>query len=312
MLISDAYAIYDDDDGTRLPGIADSDDFQESADDYDNIGAHDWETVVEQLQEYVDQNGLIDVLYIFDLGSTYVDENGNPTGDHAQQFGDTPITPEQIEQIADLLADDAVIILGGCNVAEDADYVEALAEAADATAMASDAPVQYDPQWFDDDFQSQGEWEVYTPDGEEPSDTPEEIGLDTVLPPDGGGGKAGTNEEPVAAIQQIIKPAITLEHAVQIDLFPASNESTGRSTFRPAEEDFIINAAPKASGLGDSEATVRVNFKSLSHPIRPQSVAPTSDEPNLGPVDRYFDMTFSTYGIGGDLLGGLFSTRRNG
>lgn len=176
----DVVAIFDNDDGDRPDGIADSEDFQEAADDYDNIGASDWNDAVQQLEQYVEENGLIDVLYIFDHGTTYVDTDGNPTGDHTQQFGDEALTTDMIDDIAHLLSDDAVIIIAGCNVAQDDEYVQSLADASDATVIASDANVQYDPEWFDDDFQSQGDWEVFVPDGEETTISPSDLGLDEV------------------------------------------------------------------------------------------------------------------------------------
>lgn len=167
----DVVAIFDNDGGDRPPGTADSEDFEEAADDYHKVGTSDWDDAVQQLEQYVEENGLIDVLYIFDHG--YIDS-------HEQQFGDEALTGDMIDDIADLLSDDAVIILGGCTVAQNDEYVKGLANASGATVIASDAIVQYDPKWFDHDFQSLGDWEVFTPDGEEPTVSPHDLGLDEV------------------------------------------------------------------------------------------------------------------------------------
>ena len=48
----DVVAIFDNDDGERSDGIADSEDFQEAADDYDEIGASDWNEAVQKLEDY--------------------------------------------------------------------------------------------------------------------------------------------------------------------------------------------------------------------------------------------------------------------
>src|SRR5690606_37388770 len=125
----DVVAIYD----TGDHAIS-ADDMQEMADDYHDIGASDWAEFVQVLEDYVEESGLIDTLYIIDHGITYTSggvptgdyaqqfgdtstSGGVPTGDYAQQFGDTSITPEMFDDISHLLEDDAVIILGGCNVA---------------------------------------------------------------------------------------------------------------------------------------------------------------------------------------------------
>lgn len=120
------------------------------------------------MQAYVEEHGLIDELYIFDHG--YTDT-------HQQQFGDVPITPEMFEQIAPFLSDDAVIVLGGCTVGADPDYGNAVADATGATVIASDANVVYDDDpwlfdWWEYDFYSEGEWEVFIGSDGEPTDPP--------------------------------------------------------------------------------------------------------------------------------------------
>ena len=86
-----------------------------------------------------------------------------------------------IDDIAHLLADDAVIVLGGCTVAQDDEYVPELADAVGVTIIASDANVDYyHEEHSGDDFFSRGDWEVFVPDGEEATVSPDDLGLTEV------------------------------------------------------------------------------------------------------------------------------------
>ncbi len=141
---NDVVAIYDNDDGVRPAGIADSDDFEEAADDYDNYyGAGDWASLVATLTTYVENNGLIDELVIFDHGFA---------GGGGQQFGDHLVTAAMWADLAPLLSDGATITLAGCNVGSNAAYCDAAADATGANISATAGLVNYRCRWFAHDY----------------------------------------------------------------------------------------------------------------------------------------------------------------
>jgi hypothetical protein len=145
-------------DGKPKP-VADGSDFQEAADDFDTaIDVSSWDETVQDLTEYVEENGLIDELWVFDHGN----------GTNGQQVGNEFITPEMWAQIEPLLADDAVIHLGGCNVGDNTQYCNDVADATGATVFASDDLVYYVDNfwWWQNDFYTNGDWITYTGDGD--------------------------------------------------------------------------------------------------------------------------------------------------
>jgi hypothetical protein len=101
------------------------------------------------LEEFVEEHGLIDRLYVFDHGFS-----------GGQWVGDVVLTPEMAEDLEPFLDDDAVILLGGCDVARDREYLEDIAEAANAIVIASDDDVIYwpFPNPFGRDYYSKGDW----------------------------------------------------------------------------------------------------------------------------------------------------------
>ncbi len=131
----DIVAIYDNDDGVRPPGIADSDNFENAADQYaTSIGDDTWEDVLEQVEDYVNEHGLIDELHIFDHGYT---------GPHTQQYGDGELTPEQLGDLEPYLAHDADLYLEGCTVGQNAAYCNDVADETGSTVYASEDNIYY-------------------------------------------------------------------------------------------------------------------------------------------------------------------------
>jgi hypothetical protein len=117
-------AIFDDAD-PGANGSAGSPEFGGAANDYDHhYGAHSWDNIIAALECHVTEHGTIDTLYIFD--------HGQPG---AQSFGDEWLTPAHFAQLAPLLSHDAVIILGGCQVANGAAGVQYLDDVAQAAGV---------------------------------------------------------------------------------------------------------------------------------------------------------------------------------
>lgn len=158
-------AIYDgqDNHGVRVAGGAE---FKEAADDYGNhINIKNWADTVEKLKKFVQKNGLIDCLYIFDHGSEDSD------GKRYQEIGTDYLTPAMAAELAPLLADDAIITLGGCLVGNNSAVCTGIADATGATVIASPTRVIYGDRWiWMLDYWAEGWWEVFHPTKPKPTD----------------------------------------------------------------------------------------------------------------------------------------------
>jgi len=143
------------------------------------------------LADYVDQNGLVDELYLFDHGIT-ITNNGVPTGSHRQSFGEDRITPEMFAALEPYLSDDASVILGGCCLSQDPDYVQDLADASGATVMGANGNSKlYRTEGDGLDYYVPDGWTAFTPEDEDPFITPGDLGLLDEKPRSSGGSGSG-------------------------------------------------------------------------------------------------------------------------
>ncbi|MCU0702843.1 MAG: DUF4347 domain-containing protein [Fimbriiglobus sp.] len=146
VLPAGVVAIYDSQDVGYGPGTVTATGLQEAADDFTNhYGATDFDGLLAVVNGYVQNNGVIDQLYIFD--------HGNGTG---QEFGNDIITSDQWGQIKTLLAPNAVIIFAGCSVGSNAQYNNDVAAKTGVPVIASDECVYYGYNPFGNDFASGG------------------------------------------------------------------------------------------------------------------------------------------------------------
>jgi Big-like domain-containing protein/cadherin-like protein len=158
--MDDVVTVYDNNDSeltNRTLFQADSDSFSNAADFGTPIGSHSWGELLMQLDAYVQANGLINELYIFDHAT-----------DTKQQFGVDIVTAEMFAELAPLMSPTGTVVLAGCKVGSNAAYCNSVADAIgpNITVSATAGKVAYFPRPFARDYWAvDGIWLNFTGTG---------------------------------------------------------------------------------------------------------------------------------------------------